>query len=300
MNDSVRSPSNPRRLALHGWVGISLMAGMQAFLLIRRFAPSVMPSNVLDAVTMFATPVCWWGYILLLDAWILRRTGKSWIFHRSRFFALQLIFSFAFWVLFEGYNVLMKNWIYINLTPSYRLRYFGYILAFTTIMPGMFLTADLLQSFGPFRRLETPRKAVRLPSMRAVCWIGAAFCIIPPFLPGHISVYLFGFVWAGYVLWLDPINRARGARSLFADWEKGLWKTTLSLLAAGAVCGLLWEFWNFWAFTKWVYIFPILQKVKIFEMPVLGFFGFPPFALEYFVMYHYIESFFTTEDTLGL
>jgi hypothetical protein len=45
----------------------------------------------------------------------------------------------------------------------------------------------------------------------------------------------------------------------------------------------LWEFWNYWAHTKWVYTVPILPQIKIFEMPFLGFFGFGPFALECYV-----------------
>ena len=37
--------------------------------------------------------------------------------------------------------------------------------------------------------------------------------------------------------------------------------------------------------TKWIYNVPILPDVKIFEMPILGFGGFPPFAVECFAMY---------------
>jgi hypothetical protein len=55
-------------------------------------------------------------------------------------------------------------------------------------------------------------------------------------------------------------------------------------LVAGAICGLLWEFWNFWALTKWVYDIPYVGWLKVFEMPILGFLGFPPFAVECYVM----------------
>ena len=72
---------------------------------------------------------------------------------------------------------------------------------------------------------------------------------------------------------------------LIEDWERGRRGRAYSLLAAGAVCGILWEFWNYWAFAKWIYIFPILQSWKIFEMPAPGFLGFPPFALETYLMY---------------
>jgi hypothetical protein len=64
---------------------------------------------------------------------------------------------------------------------------------------------------------------------------------------------------------------------------------------------MLWEFWNFWAFTKWEYIFPTpWPMLRYFEMPVLGLMGFLPFALEAFVVFHFVAGFFTREDRLGL
>jgi hypothetical protein len=30
--------------------------------------------------------------------------------------------------------------------------------------------------------------------------------------------------------------------------------------------------------------------MKVFEMPILGFFGFPPFALECFALYHFLRA----------
>ena len=35
---------------------------------------------------------------------------------------------------------------------------------------------------------------------------------------------------------------------------------------------------------------PYLGDVKVFEMPVLGYLGFPPFALEYYAMYHALRG----------
>ena len=58
-----------------------------------------------------------------------------------------------------------------------------------------------------------------------------------------------------------------------------------ALLVAGGLCDILWEFWNYWATAKWFYIFPILQDWRLFEMPLPGFLGFPPFAVELFALY---------------
>jgi uncharacterized membrane protein len=68
------------------------------------------------------------------------------------------------------------------------------------------------------------------------------------------------------------------------QWQQGTLRTFYLLLAAGAICGLLWEFWNYWALTKWIYTVPYVGWLKIFEMPLLGFFGFPPFAVACYVM----------------
>jgi hypothetical protein len=53
---------------------------------------------------------------------------------------------------------------------------------------------------------------------------------------------------------------------------------------------VLWEFWNYWAGAKWHYTVPIMENLKIFEMPVPGYLGFPAFALECFTMYVFVRA----------
>jgi hypothetical protein len=74
------------------------------------------------------------------------------------------------------------------------------------------------------------------------------------------------------------------------ELERGDASLLWEFLLAGAVCGIFWEFWNYWAAAKWLYIFPIGQGSKIFEMPVLGYLGFPAFALECRVMFEFVRS----------
>jgi hypothetical protein len=42
--------------------------------------------------------------------------------------------------------------------------------------------------------------------------------------------------------------------------------------------------------TKWTYTVPYFGETKIFEMPVLGYLGFPPFAIECWAMYIFVRS----------
>ncbi len=57
----------------------------------------------------------------------------------------------------------------------------------------------------------------------------------------------------------------------------------------GLWAGLVWELFNYWARCKWIYTVPGLEDWKLFEMPILGFLGFPVFALEGFVFYSLVS-----------
>ena len=112
--------------------------------------------------------------------------------------------------------------------------------------------------------------------------VGAAMVLLP--IAVH-STYLAAPIWLGFILLLDPLNARAGNESILGDWYQGRTRRLVNLLIAGLACGIIWEFWNYWSGTKWIYNVPILPELKIFEMPVLGFGGFPPFAVECFVMY---------------
>jgi hypothetical protein len=111
---------------------------------------------------------------------------------------------------------------------------------------------------------------------------GAAMLVWPMVWP---SPYLAIPVWLGFIALLDPLNHRAGAESLLGDARLHSRDRLVNLTLAGFVCGALWECWNYWSFTKWIYTVPYAPNVKIFEMPVLGYFGFPAFALECFTMY---------------
>jgi|SRR5579862_2595695 len=286
------------RFPQYGTVGLIVLLLMETSIFCSQ--TDAFPEVRWSRITTWATPVCWWAYILIIDAWIYRRRGTSLLADRRESLVIQCILSVAFWCLFEAYNRVMPGWRYENLDTNLTVRLLGYAISFSTIMPGLFLTCEWLQSFefGAWARVKGFRWGQA--ALMASVVIGAMFALAPPFMPESMRGYLWAFVWMGWFFLLEPFNYWRGMPSIYRDWEHGDWSRTVQLFAAGAICGLLWEFWNMWAFTKWIYIFPLSQNVKIFEMPVLGFLGFLPFALEYFVMFQFIASFFTQRDTLGI
>ena len=115
-----------------------------------------------------------------------------------------------------------------------------------------------------------------------------------PFLVSPaVAQYLAAPVWLGFIFLLDPINAHLGAESLWSDWRAGRRDRLINLILSGFLCGMLWELWNYWSRAKWHYTVPIMENLKIFEMPVPGYFGFPPFALECFTMYVFTRRLFT-------
>jgi len=105
-----------------------------------------------------------------------------------------------------------------------------------------------------------------------------------PFLVSPaLARYLAAPVWLGFIFLLDPINARLGAETLTRE-------RIINLSWSGLLCGVLWELWNFWSRAKWHYTVPILEHLKIFEMPVPGYLGFPAFALECFTMYVFVRA----------
>ena len=113
--------------------------------------------------------------------------------------------------------------------------------------------------------------------------LGAAMLVIPLVVPHTAAAYLFGLVWLGFIFLLEPLNARLGATSLVNELAQGRRGRLYALLVSGAVCGIFWEFWNYWATGKWIYVFPIFQNLKIFEMPLPGYLGFPPLCCGIFL-----------------
>jgi hypothetical protein len=190
-------------------------------------------------------------------------------------------------VLFEVYNKYwIHNWHYVGLPESLPLRYLGYVWSFATIWPAIFVTGDLVSSLRDRRaaptRADLPLKEPLTPLAWTSVAAGVAMLAIPILYP---SQYLAAPVWLGFIFLLDPLNARAGSESLLGDFRRGEYGRLVKLMLAGLICGILWEFWNYWAGAKWKYTVPIFSEYRIFEMPIPGYGGFPAFALECFTMY---------------
>jgi hypothetical protein len=266
----------------YGWCGLLLLA-VSEYCLWHRIEP------VYSWFYCFA----WWSYILLADNLVLILTGGSLLSTRRRELARMLPLSVFIWLVFEGYNLVLQNWGYDGVPIERWVRWPGYAFAFATVLPGIFITADLMARivFGPATPPASEAdtldavEAVRRPSP-AFVGAGIALAVAPLLWPR----YFFPAVWLGPIFALDPLLERMGIRSLSIEIAARDRRRVASLLLGGLVSGLLWEFWNFWAGSKWIYSVPFFGHWKVFEMPVLGFLGFPPFAVECWILYHLLTA----------
>ena len=120
--------------------------------------------------------------------------------------------------------------------------------------------------------------------------MGAAMLASPFLVSAKLARYMAAPVWLGFIFLLDPINARRGAQPLMPS---GRTDRVINLSLSGVLCGVLWEFWNYWSKAKWHYTVPIMDHLRIFEMPVPGYLGFPAFALECFTMYVFVRRLVT-------
>ena len=266
-------PMEQKKFGPYGYIGLLLILFAQLSLALK-----------LRTITVWTTPVAWTGYILFVDALLFKFRGNSLIMTRTREFLAILPLSIGFWLIFEWYNLFIQNWHYINLPQKLWVRWIGYGWSFATIMPGIFETTEAVEGWDIFGRT---RRRLRITRTLLYSFIiaGAACLMLPLVSPLKYARYMAALVWGGFIFLLEPVNYLLGADSILRDWQQGRFNKFFSLLLGGLICGLLWEYWNFWAYTKWIYTVPILGDIKIFEMPVVGYLGFPAFAVELYVMY---------------
>ncbi len=262
------------RFEAYGWVGLGIIAVAEVLL----FAE-------VRLVGFYFTPLVWTGYILAADAAVFSLRKRSLIRSEPDAFLWMAILSIFLWLIFEIYNRELLNWTYVGLPRGVVARYLGYGWSFATIWPAVLETADLRMALGHSRAGTPPSPPA--PRKTSVPWIviGAAMLIAPLLAPWPTKVYMFGLVWLGFILLADAINYRGRRPSILGDLSVGYRARLRALLEAGLICGFLWEFWNYWALARWLYIFPIFENHTLFEMPVVGYLGFPPFAVEIFAMY---------------
>ena len=228
----------------------------------------------------------WLGYIFVVDGLMVRRTGSS-LWRRShRDFVLLFVASSPIWWIFEIINHRTANWEYQGSHTFTPLEYYMLCtLSFSTVMPAVFETAELVRTFRWVEAVRTGPSVRPTPRLNAGIFLtGLAMFALTLAWPN----YFYPFVWISLVLILEPINRWLGRRNFLQVLGQGDWRPIISLSLGALICGFFWEMWNYYSWPKWIYHTPGAQFLHVFEMPLLGYLGYIPFALELFALKNFI------------
>ena len=264
-----------KRFPVHSWIGL----GMVTIFWILNWRMNGLR-------TQWAFFSLWLGYCLTIDALVFWRSSTSLLSRKWKGYVGLFIASAPVWWLFELTNIRLQNWHYLGAEAFSTLQFwFWATINFTTVIPAVFGSAELMRSFIP--------KQMRGPIIRPTKATTIGF-----FLAGWVMLSLlvawprvfFPFVWISLYFILEPINIWMGHRSL-VEWTKdGNWGPVVSLWLGVLLTAFFWEMWNYFSYPKWIYQVPSGNWFHIFEMPLLGYGGYLPFSLELYAMYHLLAG----------
>ena len=239
--------------------------------------------------------LAWYPTLVILDEVVVMLGGES-LLARPRELVVMLWWSAVIWFLFEAINFRLRDWYYVFLPASRLERWLGITVSLATVVPAMLLPERLLDRLGVWHDLRLRSFSLAPRHLEIAGWVGWGLLAAVLAFPRYLYPLTWGAVW----LIAEPLLYRRDpAHSLFADIAGGSWGRIARLMAAGLFAGVVWESFNAMARGRWIYTVPFLEHLKIFEMPLIGFFGFPFFALEVWSLYRLLAPHTTRRTLVG-
>jgi hypothetical protein len=272
------------RLPLHGWFGLGMVVLFWVF-----------NWTLTGARTHWGFFPLWLGYCLTIDGLVYRRTGTSLLTRSPRRYIGLFLISAPVWWIFELLNIRTQNWTYIGAEIFSPIEYaFWTTLSFTTVIPAVFGSAEFFASFDFVRRLK-PGPAIGVDKKTTLTFFIIGWTML--FLMLIWPRVFFPFIWLSLYFILEPINIWLGNRSLAYWTQTGDWRPIISLWLGVLLTAFFWEMWNYYSFPKWIYHVSWGDWLHVFEMPLLGYGGYLPFALELYAIYHWVSGLFGEQKT---
>lgn len=271
-----------RHLPWWGWVGV--LTGLITWALAwTRF------SWFADFQPHTFTPL-WLSYILVINALTYRRDGHCMMIDRPGSFLLLFPVSAAFWWFFEYLNRFVQNWYYVAVDYSPWEYFCHSTLSFSTVLPAVLGTREWMLGFswleGGFRGFVS----IKPLRPKTLAWAGLLISGAGLAGIGVWPNYLFPLPWVSPLLFFVSLQALLGGPHALAGVTRGDWRPVISSALAALFCGFFWEMWNYYSLVKWVYAIPLVDRYRIFEMPILGYAGYLPFGLECVVIGEILES----------
>ena len=226
----------------------------------------------------------WCGYILAINGLSESLYGDSLLKRLGRDFLILFIASAPFWWFFEMLNKFVSNWHYVLNRPISDTRHIiESTIDFTIVLPAVMSTIYFVKIVFRDQGLRFEGRPFSLQKERvslfaAIGLIGLGLVILFPTLA-------FPLVWIAPIFLLESISAAFVYPSMLQKLHNGNYTIIASISAATLSNGIVWELWNYYSSPKWLYTIPYVGFLKVFEMPILGYLGYPFFGM---IVYNFV------------
>ncbi len=222
----------------------------------------------------------WLGFVVVANALAWRRAGTCMMLRSTGRWLGLFAGSAAFWWMFEWLNRFSGNWIYLGVRGLGPAAYAAHAtLCFSTVLPAVAGVREWIDTH--------PRWRAGVARGPAWPWFTSRAFGVALMLGGAAALALMG-AWPRLFyasLWAAPLALAVGEGIVSArpGWWRAIaagdWRVPASWSAAGLVCGLFWELWNWRSLARWSYAVPFVDRWHVFAMPLLGYAGYLPFGM---------------------
>ena len=214
-------------------------------------AAVLIASRFSHRVDLLRFPLAWIGVLAALDALARLRRGSSPLRTAGDFIATAAA-SVVFWDVFELVNLRLRDWWYFGVSANPWAGSAFALVSFATVLPAARLALSQVGGVSP------------LPAPRRRAWkaaVGIALLLLALAFPRQEFPFAWVFLW--------PVCEALAGVHV-----------PLRAMAIGLPLGLLWEALNWGCARGWLYTIPCFDHPRLFAMPLPGYLGYLPFALE--------------------
>lgn len=223
----------------------------------------------------------WIGYILLINALCIKRSGRSLLTDAPTRFMLIWPVSALFWWFFEYLNRYVQNWYYVGVDDFTPIQYVLHAsFAFATVLPAVLSTQRFLLTYGAFNdglKSVSPLAFIVNKRFATLILPLSGLCLM---LIGRYPDFLYPLIWSAPLLVITSLQTLRDEPTIFSGLPIGDWRAVIASAVAALICGFIWELWNYHSLAHWEYAVPYVDRFHVFQMPLLGYGGYLPFGLE--------------------
>ena len=257
-----------------GSAGLFLCTGLLFFILAYSRLPSTngVPRGQFLVLAL-------WAYVLLVDNLGYWLSGASLLVSRPREVLPLLLGSLGIGCVFEILNLRLALWHYVNAPLGLPARWGMLISWWATLLPFIFVTAELMSSLGFSGRLTTKRFAVSRWLLLFFYAAGLAMFGLALAFPKSMGPLIFG----AFFFLAEPVNFSFGLPSLLRELSWGLPGKTLRLIIAGLAAALAGNWINNLSGANSAGL--VIKTAGVLRSPIAAYAAFAFFTVEVYSLY---------------